>query len=375
MANVPDPRVRLFLDALDQITGLQVVECRAEEPFEAEGKRLRLDFLVHVRLGDESRVTALGVEAMDNVYPRDAQMLTVRFAARATYLVGIDEVPIVVATYLSDGAKKLLRDGDVNFYEVASGTLYFKHGLRHIDIQREGSGPAERKIRSVFNGAREQVVHALLEHWRREGGDAWVSGTDLAEMAETSPFTVSTTLQELERQAWVDVTGAGPTLRRRLSRPENLLDAWAQAWRQKLPSEKRTRWYAYANGRSGILDHMLSRLADFDGWALTGAGAANTVVPHLTAVDRVSIIVPPGLGKDWADDLKLEPAEKGANVTFIERTGASLMFGDSHPDRPGSRFASRFVMYLDLLDGVGRNKELATEFRSRALGLGAMVDG
>ncbi|XHS80107.1 type IV toxin-antitoxin system AbiEi family antitoxin [Burkholderiaceae bacterium UC74_6] len=312
---------------------------------------------------------------MDNVYPRDAQMLTVRFAARATYLVGIDEVPIVVATYLSDGAKKLLRDGDVNFYEVASGTLYFKHGLRHIDIQREGSGPAERKIRSVFNGAREQVVHALLEHWRREGGDAWVSGTDLAEMAETSPFTVSTTLQELERQAWVDVTGAGPTLRRRLSRPENLLDAWAQAWRQKLPSEKRTRWYAYANGRSGILDHMLSRLADFDGWALTGAGAANTVVPHLTAVDRVSIIVPPGLGKDWADDLKLEPAEKGANVTFIERTGASLMFGDSHPDRPGSRFASRFVMYLDLLDGVGRNKELATEFRSRALGLGAMVDG
>lgn len=310
MANVPDPRVRLFLDALDQITGLQVVECRAEEPFEAEGKRLRLDFLVHVRLGDESRVTALGVEAMDNVYPRDAQMLTVRFAARATYLVGIDEVPIVVATYLSDGAKKLLRDGDVNFYEVASGTLYFKHGLRHIDIQREGSGPAERKIRSVFNGAREQVVHALLEHWRREGGDAWVSGTDLAEMAETSPFTVSTTLQELERQAWVDVTGAGPTLRRRLSRPENLLDAWAQAWRQKLPSEKRTRWYAYANGRSGILDHMLSRLADFDGWALTGAGAANTVVPHLTAVDRVSIIVPPGLGKDWADDLKLEPAER-----------------------------------------------------------------
>ena len=108
---------------------------------------------------------------------------------------------------------------------------------------------------------------------------------------------------------------------------------------------------------------------------MTGAGAANAVVPHLTVVDRVSIVVPPGIGKAWAAALKLEPAEKGANVTFIERTGASLMFGDSHPDRPGSRFVSRFVMYLDLLDGVGRNKELASEFRSRALGLREMADG
>ncbi len=375
MANVADARCRLFLDALDQVVGLQVAACEVEVPFDAEGGRLKLDFLVRARLGDEEQDTALAIEATDTVYPRDAQKLMERFAARAKYLVGAAEVPVVVATHLSDGAQKLLRDGRVNFFDVASGTLYFRHGPRHIDIQRESSEPAERKIRSVFNGAREQVVHALLEYWRREGSDAWVSGTDLAEMADTSPFTVSTTLQELERQAWVDVTGAGPTLRRRLSRPELLLDAWAEAWKQRLPKEKRTRWYAYASGRGGIVDHMLERLAGRDGWAMTGAGAANAVVPHLTVVDRVSIVVPPGIGKAWAAALKLEPAEKGANVTFIERTGASLMFGDSHPDRPGSRFVSRFVMYLDLLDGVGRNKELASEFRSRALGLREMADG
>jgi hypothetical protein len=62
-------------------------------------------------------------------------------------------------------------------------------------------------------------------------------------------------------------------------------------------------------------------------------------------------------------------------VTFIERTGASLMFCDTHPERPGSHFASRFVMYLDLLDGVGRNKELAAEFRSRGLGLRETANG
>ncbi|MBA4061944.1 MAG: hypothetical protein C0470_16555 [Verminephrobacter sp.] len=227
----------------------------------------------------------------------------------------------------------------------------------------------------MFSGAREQVVHALLEHWRREGEEAWVSGAEIAEMAGTSPFTVSTTMQEFERQAWVDVTGSGPTLRRRLSRPELLLDAWAQVWKQRLPKETRTRWYAYAGGSGGIVDHMLERLAGRDGWLMTGAAAANAVVPHLMAIDRATIIVPPGVSKQWAADLKLEQAEKGSNVTFIERTGASLMFGDTNSERRGSRFASRFVMYLDLLDGVGRNKELAVEFRSRALKLGEMVSG
>lgn len=376
MTNVSDARVRLFLNALDQVLGLRVVDCKEEEPFETEGRRLRLDFLVHAHLGGEKKATALGIETLDSAYPRDAQVLMDKFAARARYLDGADEVPIVVATYLSSSTQKLLRNGHINFYEVASGTLYYRHGLRHIDIQRESKEPAEqRKIRSVFSGAREQVVHALLEHWRREGEEAWVPGADLADMAGTSSFTVSTTMQELERQAWVDVTGSGPTLRRKLSRPELLLDAWAQAWKQRLPKETRTRWYAYAGGAGGIVDHMLERLAGRDGWMMTGAAAANAVVPHLTAVDRATIIVPPGVSKQWAADLKLEQAEKGPNVTFIERTGASLMFGDSHPERLGSRFASRFVMYLDLLDGVGRNKELAAEFRHRVLKLGEMVSG
>lgn len=222
---------------------------------------------------------------------------------------------------------------------------------------------------SVFEGELEQVVHALLEHWRLAGGEAWVSCIDLAKMAGTAPSTVSTALQELE--VWVDATGSGPTRCCKVGRPEGLLDAWAQAWKQRLPNEKRTRCYAYAGGPGGIVNHMLERLSGRSGWAMTGAGAANALAPHLTSVDRVSIIVPPGVSKAWAAEFKLEPVDKGANVTFIERTGAPLMFLDSHPERPGSYFASRFVMYLDLLDGVGRNKELAAEFRCRELGMGS----
>lgn len=374
MQNIADARVQKFLHALEQVIGLQIVDCKENAPFDAEGRQLRLDFLVHAHLGEDKLTTALGIESVESVYPQSARMLLERFVTRTKYLTEANEVPVVVANYLSSNTQELLRAGHINFYEAGSGTLYFRHGLRHIDIQRENKEPVEqRKIRSVFSGAREQVVHALLEHWRREGAESWVSGAEIAVMADTSPFTVSTTMQELERQDWVEVTGSGPTLRRRLCRPDQLLDAWAQVWKQRLPQETRTRWYAYAGGSGGIVDHMLERLSAYDGWLMTGAAAANSTVPHLTAIDRATFIVPRDVSKKWADELKLEQAEKGSNVTFIERTGASLMFGDTHPERWRTRFASRFVTYLDLLDGVGRNKELAAEFRNRVLKLGEIV--
>jgi hypothetical protein len=94
------------------------------------------------------------------------------------------------------------------------------------------------------------------------------------------------------------------------------------------------------------------------------------MVPHLTSVDRVQVIVPPRQAEAWGQELKLKQVDKGANVVLIEREGASLMFLDEHPERPGSCVASRFIQYLDLLDNYGRNKELAGEFRRRALKIG-----
>ena len=89
-----------------------------------------------------------------------------------------------------------------------------------------------------------------------------------------------------------------------------------------------------------------------------------------SSIDRVQVIVPPGQAEAWGEELKLKQVDKGANIIFIERDGASLMFLDEHPERPSSRFAGRFIQYLDLLDNYGRNKELAAEFRRRALKIG-----
>jgi hypothetical protein len=106
------------------------------------------------------------------------------------------------------------------------------------------------------------------------------------------------------------------------------------------------------------LTHRIDEAGVSFDWAFTGTAAANVYAPLLTSVDTVEIIVRPGHAEQLAKSLRLKPADQGANITLVERDGASLLFRDSHPDY-SSYFSSPFILYLDLLDGRGRNKELA----------------
>ncbi len=125
--------------------------------------------------------------------------------------------------------------------------------------------------------------------------------------------------------------------------------------------EERTSWYFFSERPDLLLTKLTDKIESsnpaFD-WAFTGTAAANVYAPLLTSVDTAEIIVPPGQAEDLARDMRLKPADKGANVVFVERDGASLLFRDPVPEYP-SYFASPFIMYLDLLNGRGRNKELA----------------
>ena len=99
-------------------------------------------------------------------------------------------------------------------------------------------------------------------------------------------------------------------------------------------------------------------------WAFTGAAAANILAPLLTSTEGAEIIVPKGYADRMADVLGLKPVSKGANVTLIEREPASLLYRDVSPNHP-IFFASPYILYLDLLDGRGRNKELAEHIREQ----------
>lgn len=357
-----------FIDTLTSATKATLKSRSEEVAFDSEAGVRRLDLLFELELPNTAPVS-IAAEVIRHGYPRDVRSAVYQLQE---YQQSNPEAQgaelFIVAEQLSPGARDDLRRASINYFD-AGGSLFFQHGPILVDIERPPTKTKPRRAAQLFSSARERVVHAILEHCRREGRDL-LGVNELAHFAETSPYTASMTLQELDKNDWVETTGSGPLTKRRLTNPNGLLDAWASAWHQR--RDVRTRWFLPTMGRSSnitdqVLHEMMSRPAE--GWALTGAAAANAVVPHLTSVDRLEIMVRPGLADGIASQLALTRADKGFNVTLVEREGAPFMFLDGMYERPNSYFASRFVQYLDLLDGVGRNKELAQVFREKTLQL------
>jgi hypothetical protein len=335
--------------ALAAATNGQILSRRAEIEFN-DGHRL--DLLVTLRVGECSAEVA--VETVRVAYPRDVQAAIWRLNE---YQFSVKDqtgvIPLVAAESLSPGARDLLRKHGIGYFE-RNGNLYLQHGGWLVNIEKPEREVTKRGATSLFTDAREMVVHALLMNRKK-----WLTGGELAELSQTSQYTCSVVLQELERREWSESNGSGRTLRRRLSRPRELLNAWAEHWKKR--RDETTRWYFFTDRPKLLLMHLTYAI-DASGvsfpWAFTGTSAANVYAPLLTGTDTSDIVVPPGRAKDLAKVLGLKPAEKGANVTLIERDDTSLQFRVLHPEHP-SYFASPFILYLDLLDGRGRNKELA----------------
>lgn len=301
----------------------------------------------------------IAIEIKREAYPRDIKNALWQLDEYRRAVQGEqDVIPAVVAQNLSPGARELLRRRNVAFYD-ASGSLFLRRGDVVVDIDRPASPAPRSRPSSLFAGAREQVIHALL-HSRGE----WITGKELAEQARTSGFTVSQTLRELK---WVQADGGGRTARRRLAQPAPLLDAWASVWKER--EEVKSHWFVFAAHSRLLPDAIAGKLqrADAHNWCISGAVAGNALAPLLTNVDVVDLIVGPGQAQAIADAVGAKLADKGANLVIVERSGASDLFRRPMSDHPAP-LASPFIVYLDLLkDERGRNKELAAQLRSTVL--------
>lgn len=341
--------------ALAGATNGEVLDRRVEVPMD---DKHRLDLVFTLAAGGES--VEVAVETLRHAYPRDIRQAVWQleeYKLANSRPQGL--ITMVAAESLSLGAKELLRKRGVGYFE-RSGSLHLRWRQWLIDIERLGKATGRTGSLALFTDARAMVVHALLQH-RGE----WLTGGELAELAQTSAYTCSVVLQELSRLEWCESRGAGRTLRRRLAQPALLLDAWAEQWPQR--KETRSRWYVLPRQPQGLLTQLTYQIEQQKlnmPWAFTGTAAANVYAPLLTSVDTAEIIVSPGQAEPMAQALGLKPADQGGNVTLMEREGASLLFRTLHPEYP-SWFASPFILYLDLLDGRGRNKELAQHVRNK----------
>lgn len=341
--------VDLLCVALTESTGGEVIARNVERQI---GDGSHLDLLVTLQAAGE--MVDVAVATLRHAYPRDIRGAVWKLeehmlAAKSEK----DFIPMVVAESLSSGAREQLRKRGIGYFE-RNGNLYLRRRQWLINIERPEKPFAKREASSLFTDSREMVVHALLTHRGQ-----WLTGRELARISQTSEYTCSMVLQELERREWCESNGAGRMLRRRLIHPWPLLDAWAEQWMKR--KHRRCRYYVFATDPNHLLAHLAAQ-ADEAGiafpWSFTGTAAANDYAPLLTSVDTAEIIVSPTHAKQLAEALRLKPADKGANVTLVERDGAGQMFREINPMNR-AYIASPFILYLDLLDGRGRNQELA----------------
>ena len=323
----------------------------------------QLDAEIH--LDAAGRALTLLVETKKSVYPRDVKQVIWRirqFEGDERHTRQGDEaIPLLAAESLSPGAKELLREEGVGYFDTG-GSLYIPARGAFFYIDRPVPKTFERSVRSLFTGKRSQVHHALLVE-----RDKWCSVNKLAELAQVSTATASETLTALERFDWVLSRGRGPAKERCLAEPGALLDEWSkQASTRRSHSER--RYYVPATVPEEMMEN-LTRLSTTHKTecVMTQEAAAQRYAPFLSAISRVTCRMMPGHAAEAIlSELGAKRVSDGANLHVIETTspGAFLF-----KERVGDVWlASPIQVYLDLLHGSGRSTEMAEHLRQERIG-------
>src|SRR5690606_17668143 len=130
--------------------------------------------------------------------------------------------PLLMAETISPGARKLLRDERIGYFD-GSGSLFLAADGLYVRIDKPGSKRQAGSLNNLFAGNRALALHAV---WVL--GHDWFGVHAIAERAAVSPATTSEALIALERREWVERRGAGPSKERRLTNRRALLDAWTE---------------------------------------------------------------------------------------------------------------------------------------------------
>jgi hypothetical protein len=331
----------------------------SKRPARVAGKR---EYDAEVDLRVAGKPVQVLIEAKKAVYPRDARQVVwqLREYVRGRH-AGEDAVPLLVAESISPGAKDLLRAERIGYYD-SGGSLYLPAQGAYLFIDKPPPKSMARSIRSLFSGRRAQVLHCLLVRHQD-----WLGVKDVAEQALVSPGTASQVLTELERLDWLASRGQGPNKQRHLKEPAALLDAWAKQMPSMRPEALR-RYFVPSIKATELLDRVAQSFAAHDAeYAITHEAAAQRYAPFLSSVAQVRCRVLVGSAAEVAiAELSARSVSEGANLAIIvAKSPGELLFREQVG---GAYLASPFQVYLDLLRGDGRAKEMAEHLRKEKIG-------
>lgn len=301
------------------------------------------------------------VEVKRHVYPRDVHqyLYRIRDVMRRTDIDFNGSVLLLAAHSISPGAKEILRESKIAYYDSGGSLFISSQGLL-VDRERPPAPSEERAIRTLFTGTRARVLLAMLDRPKE-----WINVKHVAADAAVSTATASEVLQALERNDWVLTEGAGPNKKRRLIRPGDVLDAWAKFIETRKPAKQR-RYYVALNH----VDATYRIPKTFDKYrieyALTGEAAAQHYAPWLTHVSIMRFrLVYSNRIEDALSELEAKLTTEGANLSVIEvASPKDIAFRRREDDL---WYAHPIQVYLDLLRLEGRAKDAAQHLREEVI--------
>lgn len=348
-----------FLEALQGLPDAQVQSSGASRVGEPPQG---YDTQVDLKLGQD-KVTLL-VEQKKALFPRDVKQLLwrIREIPRDRSHTGEKRqaVSCLVAESISPGAKDLLREEGVGYYD-SGGSLFLPAGKIYVYVEKPPPKSQLKSMRSLFSGRSAQVLHTVLNRH----GD-WLGVSEVAEDAQVSPATTSSVLMELEKFDWMESRGRGPGKKRQLLHPGALLDAWEQQLAVMRPPAPR-RYFVPSVRAGELLEQFAEACASNNAeYAITHETAGQLYAPFLTSVSQVHCLL---LANPAAyavlDSLEAHVVDQGANLTVsdVKSTG-EMLFREKVGD---VWLASPVQVYLDLVRGEGRARDLAKHLRQERI--------
>ena len=349
-----------FLEALRALPDAQAEVSGTEQP---GGRDRGYDAQVDLRVGGKA-VTLL-IEMKKDVYPRDVRQVVGQLRDSARGWPHPEEkqeaVFFLIAQSISPGAKELLRNEQVGYYD-SGGSLFLPGGNIYVYVDKPPPKSLSRSIRSVFSGRRAQVLHAALLRHRE-----WFGVNDIANQARVSPATASQVLMEMEKFEWVVSRGRGPGKERHLQEPGALLDAWVAQLTVMRPLSMR-RYFVPSARSEGLVEKFAEVCAESKAeYAITHAAAGQRYAPFLSTVSQVRCRLLDGPAAERAlGALDARVVDQGANLAVIEvKSPGELLFRESVN---GIWLASVVQVYLDLMRSEGRAREMAKHLRQERIG-------
>jgi hypothetical protein len=351
-----------LLEALRELPNVDTEEPILEP--RASHRDQRIDAKIGFNVAGKRYV--LLVEVKTSVYPRDAQQVLWQLSRLLRAESGNERksnlVPLLAAQSISPGAKDLLKHENFGYFDTG-GSLFIPARGAYIYIEKPPPKTLEKSIRGLFRGKRSQVLHTLLVRH-----DHWFGVKELAEQAQVSPATTSETLTELERFEWIRAQGQGPSKERCLADPGALLNEWQKQIAAAARGLPHRRYYVPGTDAE-FLTERLAQLCETHRteYVLTQEAAAQFYAPFLSTISRVTCRMNSGPAADEVvGELGARVVREGANLDVIEtKSNGEFLFKER---RNSVWLASPVQVYLDLLRGGGRSKEMAEHLRRERIG-------